>query len=165
MTQTRTMLSFRTGVERFNYRVAGIALRNDHVLVCREDDDSHVMLPGGRVEFGEFSREALRREIAEEIRFPADIGAHVFTAENFFARGGEKFHEIGHYFRMELDPTFPFSSDGVCHRTFDEGHDLQFSWVPVSISALAAVNLLPGWLAPRLSNLPESTEHVISDER
>ena len=68
MTAERTMLSFVVGTNRFNYRVAGIALRDGHVLVCREDDDDWVMLPGGRVEMGEPTTTALVREIAEELQ-------------------------------------------------------------------------------------------------
>src|SRR6185312_16203837 len=86
VTAERTMLSFVVGTNRFNYRVAGIALRDGHVLVCREDDDDWVMLPGGRVEMGEPTTTALVREIAEELHSTAEIGALVFTVENFFVR-------------------------------------------------------------------------------
>src|SRR6185437_3753010 len=98
MTTERTMLSFVVGATRFNYRVAGIAIREGHVLTCREDDDDYVMLPGGRVEMGEPSQVALAREIAEELHSTAEIGRLLYTVENFFERGGQRFHELAAYY-------------------------------------------------------------------
>ncbi len=106
----RTMLSFVVGTSRFNYRVAGIVIREGHLLVCREDDDDYVMLPGGRVEMGEPSPVALAREIAEELRSTGEIGPLAFTVENFFEREAQRFHEIGLYYRIELPRCFPFRS-------------------------------------------------------
>lgn len=160
----RTMLSFRTGVERFNFRVAGVAMRDGHVLVCREDEDEFVMLPGGRVEFGEQSRVALAREVDEELRCTGEVGRLLFSAENFFERSGEQFHEIGIYYALNLPATFAFHS-GVCLTTRDEGHDLHFSWIKAEAAELSAVNLLPAWIRSRFTALPAVSEHVVVDER
>jgi 8-oxo-dGTP pyrophosphatase MutT (NUDIX family) len=160
----RTMLSFVVGASRFNYRVAGIALRDGHVLVCREDDDDWVMLPGGRVEMGESSPVALAREIAEELRSTADIARLVFTVENFFDHGGMRFHEMGAYYLIDLPEGFPFRSTGVCFETEDEGHRLTFEWVPIAGDALRIRNLLPPWLIDRLADLPPTIEHLILHE-
>lgn len=165
MSISRTMLSFVQEQQRFNYRVAGIAVRNGHVLVCREDDDPFVLLPGGRVEFGEASDMALVREISEELKCRGRVGAHLFTAENFFERDGEDFHEIGVYYGIELPDAFPFAEDGVCFVTQDEGHELSFAWVPAEQIALEAINLLPRWLHPHLGQLPERHRHLVVDER
>jgi 8-oxo-dGTP pyrophosphatase MutT (NUDIX family) len=81
VTDARTMVNFRVGTRLFNYRAAGIAIRDGHVLICHEDDDDYVMLPGGRVEIGEASDVALAREIAEELRSPAALGRLIFTVE------------------------------------------------------------------------------------
>ncbi len=160
----RTMLSFVVGASRFNYRVAGLALRGGHVLTCREDEDGYVMLPGGRVEMGEPSPVALAREIAEELRTTAEIGPLVYTVENFFERDRQRFHEIGLYYRVTLPEAFPFQSDGVCLETEDEGHRLRFQWVPVEREALLQVNLLPRWMIGRLAQLPDRSEHLIMRE-
>lgn len=162
---SRTMLSFVEGKQRFNYRVAGIAVRDGHVLVCREDADGYVLLPGGRVEFGEASDIALHREISEELQCLGRVGALLFTVENFFTRNGEDFHEIGTYYGIELPADFPFETGKPCLVTQDEGHDLTFEWIPTASSALAAVNLLPAWLHPHLAELPGRHRHLVVDER
>lgn len=166
MTETaRTMLSFLSGKQRFNYRVAGIALRDNHLLVCREDDDDYVMLPGGRVEFGETSDLALRREIGEELKCSGTVGAHLFTAENFYHRDDEVFHEIGMYYAMTLDDAFPFTTDGPCLVTQDEGHDLHFSWILVDPMTLDRHRLHPKWLHGHLASPLKGHHHVKVDER
>src|ERR1700709_600932 len=125
MSETRTMLSFVVGATRFNYRVAGVALRDGHVLTCREDDDDYVMLPGGRVEMGEASPVALAREIAEELHATGEIGRLLYTVENFFEREGQRFHEIAAYYVVTLPESVPFRSGSVAFETEDEGHRLR----------------------------------------
>jgi len=165
MNSPRTMLSFRTGRDRFNYRVAAVALHEGHVLVCREDDDDYVMLPGGRVEFGEASAAALVREIGEELRCVGQVERLLFTAENFFERGGELFHEIALYYAVSLPRDFPFVRGATCLATEDEGHALTFEWVEADAARLSQWNLLPEWMRRRLAVLPDAPEHVIIDER
>lgn len=160
----RTMLTFDVGANRFNYRVAGIALKHGRVLVCREDDDDYTMLPGGRVEMGEPSPVALAREIAEELRSTASNVALVYTVENFFERAGQQFHELATYYRIDLPEAFPFAEAGVVFETEDEGHQLRFEWIDVSGSDLDRVNLLPAWIRERLRSLPSSPEHLIMRE-
>jgi 8-oxo-dGTP pyrophosphatase MutT (NUDIX family) len=160
----RTMLSFPVGASRFNYRVAAVAIRDGHVLVCHEDDDDYVMLPGGRVEMGEASPVALAREIAEELHSTAEIDRLLFTVENFFGHAGETVHEIGLYYAVNLSPQFPFRSTGVVLETEDEGHLLQLEWVPIVGDGLRTRNLLPPWLIDKLAGLPAATEHLIVHE-
>lgn len=164
MSAERTMLSFVVGTNRFNYRVAGIAIRAGHVLVCREDDDDWVMLPGGRVEMGEPSAVALAREIAEELHATAEIGTLVYTVENFFVRKGVQFHELGAYYCIELPVAFPFQSTGVVVDTVDEGHRLSFEWVPIAGEELRYRNLLPAWIIDRLADLPATNQHLVMRE-
>jgi 8-oxo-dGTP pyrophosphatase MutT (NUDIX family) len=161
----RMMLSFVTETRRFNYRTAGIAIRDEHILICREDDDDYTLLPGGRVEFGERSDLSLAREVQEELKTTGEVGDLLFSVENFFHRDGQDFHEMAHYYALQLPDAFPFVSEDVCLVTQDEGHDLHFAWVPLDDSRLGEWNLLPRWLRTRLQQLPERSEHLIVDER
>ena len=161
----RTTLTFLTGGHRFNYRVAGIVVRQNHVLVCREDDKDFTYLPGGRVELGETSEAALKREIGEELACEGKLGQLLFSVENFFDLDGERFHEISKYYGLTLPDDFPFEKGRPCLVTHDEGHVLTFDWVPLESSALERFNLLPEWIRQRLGDLPAQAEHLIMDER
>ena len=52
--------------------VKGIIRKNDHILVLVKPDDT-LDLPGGRVEYGETVKSALRREINEETGLKVEI--------------------------------------------------------------------------------------------
>jgi 8-oxo-dGTP pyrophosphatase MutT (NUDIX family) len=159
------MVSFPMGDCVFNYRVAGVALQNGHVLICRDRADSFSLLPGGRVEFGETSFSALQREINEELQCSASPGELLFTAENFFEREGWEFHELAVYYRLILPQNFPFATSEPCLTTDDGECTLDFFWVPAESDALQEQNLYPAWIAPRLAAMPEAHQHVIADDR
>ncbi|MBU1175832.1 MAG: NUDIX domain-containing protein [Alphaproteobacteria bacterium] len=161
----RQMIHFRFDGRVFNHRAAGIAIRDGHVLVCREDDDPYTLLPGGRIEFGEDSRTTLTREIEEELKAPGVVGRLVFTAETFFRRDAREFHELGVYYAITPPENLPFVTGKTALVTQDEGHVLHFDWVPIAGDALALVNLLPRWLRGRLADLPAAPEHLIIDEK
>lgn len=45
----------------------GVLVHDGHLLLCRNRKRGHTFLPGGHVEFGEPAREALEREVREEL--------------------------------------------------------------------------------------------------
>lgn len=160
----RVVLSFPVGGTRFNYRVAGAAIRDGHVLVCREDDDDYCMLPGGRVEMGEGSDVALVREMAEELVMDVAVGPLLFTSESFYGREGDRYHELGFIYAIELPADVqPRGAQPFLVRE-DEGHLLQFSWLKLGSPELAAARLMPPWLPERLDAPAGATEHVIFHE-
>lgn len=69
--------------------VAAIVERDGLLLICqRRSDRSHAgqwEFPGGKVEPGEAERDALRRELREELGIEADVGDLVARAEHHYA--------------------------------------------------------------------------------
>ena len=63
----RDVIVHDIGDTRFSFRVAGVAYGPSGVLLQRVAGSDHWLLPGGRVEMLEPSREALAREIQEEL--------------------------------------------------------------------------------------------------
>ena len=161
----RMMIHFPVGGRVFNHRVAGIALRDGHVLVCREDDDPYTLLPGGRIEFGEDSRTAIAREIEEELKGRGAVGDLLYTAETFFRRDAREFHEVGIYYAITPPETVPFVTGTPALVTEDEGHVLTFSWVEIAGEALDRFNLMPRWLKRMLDEAPVAPRHLVVDER
>ncbi|ODT65724.1 MAG: hypothetical protein ABS75_30200 [Pelagibacterium sp. SCN 63-23] len=161
---SRHVISFPIEGQRFNYRVAAIIIADGHVLVCREDDDTYVMLPGGRVELGEPSLLSLEREIAEELAMEAEIGPLIATSESFYRREAQDFHELGFFYPAELTGQGPNGQSPWLVRQ-DEGHDLHFYWVPLAGDALESMTLLPAWLPDFLRNMPDAPTHIVDDAR
>lgn len=161
---SRHVISFPIEGQRFNFRVAAIVIADGHVLLCREDDDDYVMLPGGRIEMGEDSWLSLEREIAEELALPAKIGPLAVTSESFYQREGEDFHELGFFYRVDLPGQAPDGNAPWLIR-HDEGHELSFFWVPLAGDALETFNLLPRWLPTFLRSGNQGLTHIVHDER
>jgi 8-oxo-dGTP diphosphatase len=81
--------------------VAGILSRQGKVLIGqRQAQDRHALkweFPGGKVERGETPRQALARELREELRVDAEIGAEVARYEHTNPKRGPLlliFHDV-----------------------------------------------------------------------
>ena len=65
--------------------VAGILEQNNRVLICqRRADQAHPLkweFPGGKVEAGETPRQALTRELSEELGIESEAGAELMRYE------------------------------------------------------------------------------------
>ena len=71
--------------------VAAIMSRGDEILICQRTRHQSMPLkwefPGGKIEFGEQPRDALRRELEEELGIHATIGDEVSRIEHTYASG------------------------------------------------------------------------------
>ena len=72
--------------------VAAIILRAERVLVCQRTKDQTMPLkwefPGGKIETGEQPRDALWRELDEELGIDATIGDEVARLKHHYTNGG-----------------------------------------------------------------------------
>ncbi len=72
--------------------VAALILRNDEVLICQRTKHQSMPLkwefPGGKIETGEQPRDALRRELEEELGINATIGDEVSRIVHTYENGG-----------------------------------------------------------------------------
>ena len=87
------MINFKKNNIRFIYRIAGITIHKNRVLLHRMIKDNFWALPGGRCELLENSRIALVREYKEEINIDAIIKKVIFfmcKIFTFFARATRK---------------------------------------------------------------------------
>jgi ADP-ribose pyrophosphatase YjhB (NUDIX family) len=159
---TRHMLAYDLAPGRFTCRAAAVVERDRHVLVGRTTSESIWYLPGGRVEWGETTREAAERELIEELGVPGQLGELAMVLENFFVHGGQRFHELAYYYPATLPDGFPFRSDGqVCHRGRDGDVELEFRWVPVDAESLRACAFRPLMLCGELASFGTAFRHVV----
>ena len=84
-------------MERFNVRVYGILVTNEkRVLVSDEFIRSqyYTKFPGGGLEFGEGTRDCLKREFMEEMKLEVSVGEHIYTTDFFQISAFNPAHQI-----------------------------------------------------------------------
>jgi 8-oxo-dGTP diphosphatase len=72
--------------------VAGLLVRDSQVLICQRTRHQSMPLkwefPGGKIEYGEQPRDALRRELEEELGIHATVGDEVTRITHTYPSGG-----------------------------------------------------------------------------
>lgn len=111
----------------------GVAIIDGEVLLCRAKGGKSSYLPGGHIEFGETAREALVREIREEMGVEATTGRFLGAVENSFMQHGKPHAEINLVFELKFaeKPEAAAKEDWI-----------EFEWV--RLDELERANLLPG---------------------
>ena len=106
----------------FNVRVYGILLGPEKKVLVSDEyirGSYYTKFPGGGLEFGEGTRDCLRREFKEEMDLEVKIGEHLYTTDFFQMSAFNPEHQILciYYFAEALEPiraplrTVPFDFD------------------------------------------------------
>jgi len=90
-------------MKNIEFIARGFIFQKGKILLCKRKDRDYYFFPGGHVEFGEFVKDALKREIVEEIGAEVTRCEFIGTAENVFQDGKREAHEINFTFRAEID--------------------------------------------------------------
>ena len=103
------------------------------LLLCRAKGSATSYLPGGHIEFGETGREALVREIREELGVAAKAGRFLGVVENSFMQHGHPHAEINLVYELVFDEPLaePHSAEDW----------ISFEWC--ELSRLGEAGLLP----------------------
>lgn len=90
---------------RFNVRVYGVLINErKQVLVTDEliRGNYFTKFPGGGLEFGEGTRECLRREFMEEMNLKVEVAEHLYTTDYFQVSAFNPEHQIlSIYYRVK----------------------------------------------------------------
>lgn len=163
--ENRTRIRIKESKERiFQMRVAGLAFRNNHVLIHRASHENFWTFPGGRAEIGETTEQTLEREMLEELGLPARIDRLLWSVENFFQYEGKCWHEYGLYYLMHLPDTLPFHESDIIHRMQDGKNALEFRWAEATRASLQNLIVPPLFIADQIETLPESPQHLVWDD-
>ena len=85
----------------------GVCVQNGKILLCRAKGGATTYLPGGHIEFGETGRQALVREVKEELGVDAETGAFLGVVENAFQQHGKPHAEINLVYELKLPTDTP----------------------------------------------------------
>jgi ADP-ribose pyrophosphatase YjhB (NUDIX family) len=156
------MIRIESGDRRFNYRVVGVAIHDDHVLLHRAEDDDFWALPGGRCELMEAAPAALAREMQEETGTAVHVERLLWVVESFFRYRGNDFHELGLYFLLTLPAGSPLLALDRPFIGYEPTCRLIFEWH--RLASLDAVRLYPVFLRAGLHALPASPAHILDND-
>lgn len=139
---------------------AGALFRiGDYVLLHHSKADPFWAAVGGRIEFGEFSKDAVVREVREEMGVDCTVVRLVWVVENMFAYAGIDWHGIEFYYECEspgLDPSLTRDPESA-------ESDLIARWF--HRSELAGLTIYPEFLQTRLAEpWPAGIEHITCTE-
>ena len=73
-------------MHRFNLRVYGILINEKKQILVADEyirGGLYTKFPGGGLEFGEGTRDCLKRELKEELGIEAEIRDHIYTTDYF----------------------------------------------------------------------------------
>lgn len=107
---------------QFNVRVYGILINEQKQLLVSDElirGKQYTKFPGGGLEFGEGTRDCLKREFMEEMNLNIAVGDHIYTTDYFQVSAFNPDHQIIsiYYFVTPLEPisarlsTTPFDFD------------------------------------------------------
>jgi len=92
---------FRDETTVCNVRVAGVLLRDGKLLVQRDKNGAEYALPGGHVQVGEETQNALKREFREEMGLDISVKRLLWTEECFWQWGSRRAHTFTFYYLIE----------------------------------------------------------------
>ena len=106
----------------------GVCVKDGMILLCRAKGGKTTYLPGGHIEFGETGRQALVREVKEELGIDSRTGRFLGVVENSFVQHGRPHAEINLVYELDL----PADADVAAReewiefewRRLDDLHDL-----------------------------------------
>ncbi|MBQ6914692.1 MAG: NUDIX domain-containing protein [Kiritimatiellae bacterium] len=85
----------------------GVCVQDGKILLCKAKGGATTYLPGGHIEFAETGRQALVREVKEELGVDAETGAFLGVVENAFNQHGKPHAEINLVYELKLPATTP----------------------------------------------------------
>ena len=140
-------IGINTESGKFKFRVCGILEHNKKYLAVKMNQNKFFCLPGGHVELGEDTEQAVLREMNEELGYPVKIKRLVAINQNFFkSSDGKDFHEIGFYYVVEAQNDADINPNDYEREELDKGkiQHLVFKWF--ELEELKKIDFRPKYL-------------------
>lgn len=104
----------------FNVRVYGLFIKDNKVLVSEEIHRGikYIKFPGGGLEYGEGTVDALKREFIEELNLPIEIISHYYTTDFFQKSILNEEQIISIYYLINLDSNLLGFANDLCQKCY-----------------------------------------------
>ena len=149
-------LDLHLGQIRFTARAAVFIVRDGQLLLNRFNDADFWFIPGGRIQTGESSEQAARREFLEETGASLGDLRLALVAELFGQIKGQAIHSLQFFYVAAQSPELP--SGGFIS---DSNDGVTCAWF--ALADLQHLDVRPAFLVERLPALLASPEvqHVV----
>ena len=152
----------RLGEGVINIRVGAIIIKDNKVLMVKNNKDDYYYSVGGRIQFEETAIQAIKREVKEELGFEMEVDRLGFICEAYFyGTVGDDverlIYETAYYFYMKIPEDFTLDS-----KTFlEDGTPEYLEWVPIDTDKI----IYPEFFKTELKNPSKEIKYIIADER
>lgn len=144
---------------KFNYRVAGIIRNKDKILLHKCKTDEFYALPGGKIMINEDSKEALKREVIEEMGKEIILKDLFSVVENFFSLKSQRYHEVLIIHNAVINDKLS-DEEKIKIVGIEKRGDLEFIWK--SINELKNTDLRPVAIKDLILKNDNETKHLIN---
>lgn len=148
-------ISFKSGNEKFNYRVCAVMISDGMILAMRDERSPYYYLPGGRVKLGEGAENAAIREVWEELGVTPKIVRPLWLNQAFFTEDVDnlRYHELCIYFLMDITDT-DLLSRGKAFLANEGPRTHEFKWL--EFDRLKDEYFYPLFLKNDIFNIPNT---------
>jgi len=149
----------------FLYRVGGILIHDNKILLQRPKGDDYAII-GGHIQCMETAAETLKREYKEELNAEIEIDHLMAVGEIFFPWGNRPCHQIALYYKVHLSDTSSIPLCGTFQGYDELGNeriDLEFCWVPMEELEKGLV-VYPLELIPHILEDTKEIRHFVSKQ-
>lgn len=156
---------FKTDDFVFSYRVAGILIYDNKILLQKPLNDDGYSLIGGHVLVGETTDISLIREFKEEIGADISIDRLFAVGEIFFPWGKRPCHQISLYYNIKLRDTALIPVDGIFNGIDcleNKKFSIDFCWVP--LDEIKNIKLYPEELVSYILEDKKEIIHFVSKQ-
>ena len=146
---------FRSEDYRCDLRVAGVLLKDGKILLQRDKNGAEYALPGGHVQVGEETKNALKREFCEEMGISVEVQRLLWTEECFWNWQGQTVHSLCFYYLVSGEAE---ALEGF--RPHRDNEQVEYGFVPLEL--LAGLTVYPEFLKERIGALSDHPEHFVT---
>ena len=159
----RESIKIKTEDYNFKFRVSGLIIKNNKLLLVDMDDSGFLCLPGGYVELGETTEIAVKRELLEEVGKNFDISKYLGVVENYFInKYSKKIHEISFYYLMT--PVENINTNNFTIIENDKGHKIKLEFKWINLKEINNYDIRPSFLKQILEDENFEFNHLIFNE-
>ncbi|MFI3052949.1 NUDIX hydrolase [Streptococcus sp. 2018WUSS102] len=149
-------MDFRTRHDNqiFGVRATGLVVQDEKLYLVKSPEGNYYTL-GGAIQLGETTKEAVQREMQEELGIDVEVGPLAFIVENQFSLQEKSYHQIEFlYLVTPLSEPVTYLEEGASIR--------QCEWV--AFADLENLDLNPAFLKTELVGWKGQLQHFINWE-